>query len=519
MAEEDLIFGKNRHFFGGIEPSVMTVFKASKSTDSNGNYAISIIASLPNDTVVGSQLLCTVAGAVIVRREDRYPKDEFDGAVIANVTSSQTIIDTDVTDGRAYYYSAFPYSDQGVYNRDDSNRTNIDGNVYEYLFGYDLDIEDSNPATRVSYPSDVDNYGYTAAAMDYSSGVFNYGDWPSKPGEKFMPSPCILKKNGTVDHYLNPNDYSKKVDSSASSVADSSFEGNAMMEWPKIYTKRWEEDGVYHFRCSDAKLDDDYECWCNYDINNNEINHFYTAIYISSRVNSVLRSLSGLTPAGDNILSSEFSQAMANGDGWHIEPFADRLLIQDLLVMMGKSTDGQTVYGTGISSTKKNTSGTMNDKGLFWGTSDSSVGVKIFGMEHWWGNHSRYLAGWLFTSSGVKYKITRGIKDGSAATDYNLTGSDYMDVTGAGFPVGTYYIKSFLTTPYGRIPKSSGSGPSSSTYECDAFVLASNRPSPAVVGSSGGNVEGGPFSAAFTSSTSGSSGYTTAALSCKPTLS
>ena len=29
MAEEDLLFGKNRHFFGGIEPSNMTNFSVS----------------------------------------------------------------------------------------------------------------------------------------------------------------------------------------------------------------------------------------------------------------------------------------------------------------------------------------------------------------------------------------------------------------------------------------------------------------------------------------------------------
>ena len=28
MAEEDIIFGKNRHFFGGIEPSNMITFSA-----------------------------------------------------------------------------------------------------------------------------------------------------------------------------------------------------------------------------------------------------------------------------------------------------------------------------------------------------------------------------------------------------------------------------------------------------------------------------------------------------------
>ena len=33
------------------------------------------------------------------------------------------------------------------------------------------------------------------------------------------------------------------------------YKRQAMMEWPKIYTKRWEENGIYHFRCSDTPQD------------------------------------------------------------------------------------------------------------------------------------------------------------------------------------------------------------------------------------------------------------------------
>ena len=60
MAEEDLIFGKNRHFFGGIEPSNMQNFTAVIE----GEH-VKITAQLPADTVINGQTLCTVEGAVI----------------------------------------------------------------------------------------------------------------------------------------------------------------------------------------------------------------------------------------------------------------------------------------------------------------------------------------------------------------------------------------------------------------------------------------------------------------------
>ena len=73
MAEEDLIFGKNRHFFGGIEPSNMQNFTAVIK----GEH-VKITAQLPADTVINGQTLGTVEGAVIRRKTTDYPKDEFD---------------------------------------------------------------------------------------------------------------------------------------------------------------------------------------------------------------------------------------------------------------------------------------------------------------------------------------------------------------------------------------------------------------------------------------------------------
>lgn len=616
MAEEDLIFGKNRHFFGGIEPSNMLAFNAVAE-----DGVVRVTATLPADTVINNQTLCTVEGAVIRRKTTDYPKDEFDGDLVADIKTSTTLVDsgasatgtyyyaafpyttqgvynrnkanrvvinepepmeeftaksvyvsatdsvkveitaalpanvvgamirksttgyptsetdgelfkdikddgvytdTNVTVGAVYYYSAFPYTSTGAYNRSEANRTSVTPKKRDYLFGYDLVRTTSSPTGRVSYPSDVDNAGFTPAAMNFSTSKFNYGSWNFAPGEKFMPRPCMLTYAGVVDEYLNPDDYTKNTENLASQVANVSFNGNAMMEWPKIFTKRWEENGVYHFRCSDTPQDDTWECWSNYDRLNNQIDHFYTPIYFGSTNSSSgnkLRSLSGVSNKVSTTADQEISSAKANGDDWYIEVLADRLLIQDLLVMMSKSTDGQTVFGSGRSANSNSSAvntGTMNTRGMFWGSNNGTDGVKVFGMEHFWGNLWRRTAGWINDKGTQKVKLTRGTHDGSTATDYNTTGSGYKTISGA-TPTGTSggYIKTMKTEGFGRLPiDASGS---SSTFEADGLWFASSGVYYAVVGGRWSlALLCGPFCAFLSAAASDSRSIFGAALSCKP---
>ena len=620
MAEEDIKWGKNRHIFGGIEPSNMLTFSAEINSDLNG---IKIVACPPNDTVVNDQTLCTVAGAVIRRRIDNYPKDEFDGDEVAMITDATEFIDSDVDITGTYYYAAFPFTTQGVYNRNTVNRVvvnepadmvtftavnqydsytdtctikltinipeNVEGVVvrrsttgypvnekdgetflnvtsdgeytdsnvtigntyfysaftytstgaynrnpvnrtscnaakYKYFYGYDIDLDDPNPATRVSYPNDVDNASYAPAKMDYTSSSFNYGGWPSTPGEGFMPKPCMLTLDGVVDQYLDPNDYSKTIDGIASKVADTSFEGNAMMEWPKIFTKRWEENGVYHFRCSDIKIDDDWECWCNYDKNDRQIGHFYTAIYESSYNSTTHRtqSISGVNMLLNFSFKENVSHAEANGSDWHIETIADRLLIQDLLVLMAKNTNTQMVYGNGISNDSQLTAtGYMNTNGLFYGSNNYSDRVKIFGMENWWGNTDRGVSGLIALEGSVLVKLTRGTHDGSTASDYNNTGDGYISL--GSYVTSTtvnFWISSMITKSYGRFPiLNKEILGSSSTYEADKFYIAYDSDShfASISGGNKGNAQNGAFVMGFYFNVDDypNSGLATA-LSCKP---
>ena len=401
------------------------------------------------------------------------------------------------------------------------SRSSPSANLYDEFINALSGLTDSNPATRVSYPAIVDNADFAPAAMDFDNDTFNYGGWPENAGEKFMPRPCMLKFDGTVDYYLDPDDYTKKADGTASDIADVAYEGNAMMEWPKIFTKRWEENGVYHFRCSDAKIDDSYECWSNYDKNDNQIDHFYTPIYFGSLDSSNrLRSISGTANMVSKTAQNEIDYAKANGeDHWYTEVAADQFLIQDLLVMIGKSTDGQKTFGYGrCASSNSNaiSSGTMNDKGLFWGSSDKTSGVKVFGMENWWGNLRRRIAGWIYKTTGQLLKLTRGTKDGSTATDYNTTGNGYLSVSGSVISANNY-ISGMKTKDFGRLPVTCSG--SSTTYEADyAYrgTSADNTYYAYCGGNWGNDLYAGPFFVDLGTTPSSTYASLGAALSCKP---
>lgn len=521
MAEEDLIYGKNRHLFGGIEPSNMISFNAVSSYQvSPGKARIKIIAELPKETTINGQTLCTIAGAVIRKKEGSYPKDEFDGTLLATLTEDGSVNDDDVTIGKTYYYAAFPYTEQGVYNRSKKNRAVAKAQTYNYLYGYDLKTSDSNPAARVTYPSNVDNASYTAAGMDFASSKFDYGGWPSTPGEKFMPRPCMLGFDGVVKEYLDPDDYTKKTDGSVSNVAKTAFTGNAMMEWPKIYTHREFVNGIYKFRCSDIPLGDDWDCWCNYDKNDNIIEHFYTPIYMGSNVGNVLRSISGQSICVSKIAQDEINFAVANGDGWYTEVLADRLLILDLLVMMAKSTDLQSIYGAGRCHGDNKSAigqGTMNTKGLFWGDKTQTNGVKVFGMENWWGNMWRRTAGWISDKGTQKIKITEGTHDGSTVTGYNSDGSGYItlsEATPSGRTSG-YISKMENDLAFGRIPFEANG--SATTYEADGLWFNNAQTSYARVGGGWNFALGAGPIAVLLLYAAGSAGVDVgAALSCKP---
>ena len=342
------------------------------------------------------------------------------------------------------------------------------------VYGWHVDPSISDPAQAVTYLADA--VGKTPAAMGAS--VFSYGDWANA---FFMPKPCMLNYDGTVAYYLDPNDYTKKADGTASDVANSSFNGNAMMEWPLIWYKfvAGTVDGEGYFYCSDKKVDDSYKCWCNINSNNEITEHFYTSIYNGTGT-SKLRSLSGvklISANGSSGISgaTEISRALANNTSahteWYTDVWCDRQLIAALLVLIGKTTDSVRTFGLGrLGNTrdKKETyiTGVLNNKGLFYGSlSDETIAVKVFGMENWWGTVGTRTAGLVSTSSGYAYKLTYGTADGTNSVGYNSTGNGYKTVSA---PQSGGYITKMHFPEFGLPSEvvSYADGGNTSTYYC-----------------------------------------------------
>lgn len=344
-----------------------------------------------------------------------------------------------------------------------------------FVYGVHIDGTDSNPKTRVRYLADA--VGMTPAHMNFTSGTFDYGSWANA---FFMPKPCMLKTNGQVDYYLNENDLTKKIDGSASDIANIDYDGNAMMEWGNgidiIWWKIEPDKGNPNsasLYVANYRADKDFKNLNFIDINGNGKAHFYTPIYNGSLdSNNKLRSISGQTIIKQKTVSQERTYARANGTGYEIEQYVDRLLLNILLIIMGKSTDTQDVFGRGMSENASDENllletGTMNSKGLFWGENAGKAGVKVFGMENYYGNQWRRTAGLILANGIVKVKLSPSTKDGSSATNYNTDGAGYIEIPNS-TPSGTSggYIKDILYTALGMFPISTTG--SSSTYYPDS---------------------------------------------------
>lgn len=719
MAEEDVVFGKNRHLFGGIEPSNMSAFSARQEISGTATNVI-LSAILPANTTIGDQTLCTVAGAVIRRKAGSAPANEFDGDLVANITTSGEVTDpNEVATDTTYYYQAFPYTTQGVYNRNKANlievevndlpvpdnmrKFEVDGNQFNAITGVpfikisyiwpadgtvspvgitivrrsdryptsetdgtvvltdtsnpgnvektfndttaspsttyyyqafpygadgfynrnpinratttvspmhppkptlvsletgktkepqvkitvsfgtdqtwyttkkivvkrklatgddsfmlvgeilksssDYTLTDTNVTDNTKYlyqihaefengvtsatdsgeatvstmwvfgvgilvqqnpvvtyqinPPDTlpdtytdfgvqyfDNKDFTPATSQeipvepFPSFQLDMGSWDFQPGEYFAPRPCMLRHDGTVAYYLDPNDYTKKLDDTASDVTDPSVNLEVMLEFPKIYmasgfTNNINGSTLKAFAISNVKVNDNYDCWCNYDKDGNEIDYFYISAYAASYAEEIIdgesiykwRSLSGRNAASPTLPLTNFYENIRSrlGEDWDGLSLSEVNLIQTLAIMVTKRLDVNNVFGVGITNPTGKCDDLPYNSVRYTINNDSSKSkytFKFFGLESLWTVSGYPIVGAYAVrdtsdSSFNRYfpygKLTRSTKDGTTSSDWpltNITKSDmleYYNQYSPGMPLSACFIafkKSNLSGTY-----------------------------------------------------------------------
>lgn len=398
------------------------------------------------------------------------------------------------------------------------------------LYAFHIDGNESDPSAKVTYLEDAK--GMTPAKMDYTNGVFNYGSWKDA---FFMPKPCMVLQEGVVDYYLDPDDYTKKEDGTASDITDTSYAGNAMIEWGQNGKKIWykvvpdknDVTSATVYIC-DEQLDPSYHAWSFINNQGRLVDHFYTPIYngasVSDGTNQVMRSMSGLAVSQSLTGTEEITRCTRNNKGsdvlWYTEVIADRILINFLLILMGKSTDTQTVFGRGLDSGSQTAlnnyrTGALDTSGMFFGYNDGNHGVKIFGMENWWAAQWRRTAGYVLNAGDQRLKLTYGRQDGTTADGYNTDGTGYisMGITPTGSSGG--YIDVMNFNEYGMFGKNSSG--SSSTHYCDGQWFTNTSARYALVG--GRSYNGAPcgaFCCTLNDAVSASNWNVGVALSYKP---
>jgi hypothetical protein len=314
----------------------------------------------------------------------------------------------------------------------------------------------ADPDARVEYLYDA--VGMTPAAMNYTSGEFEYGDW--KPFCDALNRPVMLNPDGTVAYELDKNNQTLKRDGTASGISSTTHNLNAMSEFKRLWLRTYEDETYQYIIFSNVQYDPNYRADAFTDASGNIRDRMYYAMFEGSNVSSKLRSLATGAMMASQIAATEIERAEANGAGWHINYKSQRDFITYLLALISKSTNSQAVFGQGNSNSATYIApGALKTKGRFWGNNATDVAVKVFFIEHFWGNYWKRLSGLLY-SDAAKILI-------KATPPYSLTGVGYTntDVT----PTGTsgQYITAGTLTDAGFLPTTAGG--SDSAYFADVL--------------------------------------------------
>lgn len=357
--------------------------------------------------------------------------------------------------------------------------------VLSVVYGVRVDNTDQNPATGVIYTDDA--VGMTGGAAGWDD-VFPFN----------LIKPCLLK-DGVVQYYLDPTDYTKKVDGTAADIT-SGADGDVMIEIPKMaYSMKTVGDYLYvkvTNNPSPTNNVDGTEDWCFHAHTRTtagDRNNLYVSAYLGwTDGSSKLRSLSGKAPTVAQTIGTFRTRAQANGTGYDQMAFYPLTLLQCLYLIRYKNRDSQTAIGLGFThfeNTAPTDTGGANAHGMYYGEDTGEQQMKFAGIEDFWGNL-------YYCIDGLFSNATRNIL--TAFKTFNDTGSGYTD-RGQG---ATSDIVGFMsvcqgTSATGFIAKTAAG--SDLTYFCDYAALADSR-----LPFFGGNWAVGPTAGAFLLALAGS---------------
>ena len=288
------------------------------------------------------------------------------------------------------------------------------------VFGFIERGDTLAPQQRIEYIGV--NANYTPFSLNTSTGAMNLGSWADFEWLLGV-LPAMVKFDGTLDYWLNPDDYNYKEDgTTASDVANEDYAGNAMVWIPKIYKyeKRIGADRIVKFSMS--KINDDFEAVGFMESETKELSGIWIPMFYGSiDSNGKMRSIAGPYGVSNKNTTQEYEAITAVGTRARFFGGAIAQTLVDLMIMFAKNTNLQACYGMGNSS-GYNSSDTTNygklanavvEGGAFYGTATAKAINKVFHSmvlitQNQWQRDPYVIinAGKLLVSPYYKYSLT-----------------------------------------------------------------------------------------------------------------
>lgn len=356
--------------------------------------------------------------------------------------------------------------------------------VLSWRYGYRKKKAEGDPPARIEYIYDA--VDMVPASMIYTDGTFDYGDW----GDIFFVKknrPVMLKYDRTVDYELDHSDQTRKLDGTPSDIGNTVYEGNAMSEIPLGWVCRYEDNEWEYEIVCEHQWDENYKAYAHTRADGTIANCFYWSMFGGSGNKTLIRSIADQTATAKLTVQNEIDGCKANGEGWYTHTWSQREYIRTLLVLMGKSTNTQAVFGTGNCRIGREGSvlktGTLKDKGQFYGYSTNTQQVKVFYCERLWGDQWDRTAGIINNSGPIYYKMT---PEGDGYRVADVSGYTNSGITLTDTSVG--YISATKCGEFGCIPTTiSGS---ETTFECDGSWVNNGQLDYLITGASAGTAPG-----------------------------
>ena len=340
----------------------------------------------------------------------------------------------------------------------------------EGVYGFIEHCATLAPGSRIEYIGK--NADYTPISVTMGGG-FSLGSWGNF-SVLANNKPWMVNADGTPDYELDPDDYTKKVDGTASDVSNTSYAGGAFSWICKIWKKEYMVGDDRYVLFSETKKEG-FEPVGFIDSNNAELEGVWLPMFYNTNGTTKATCIGAGQPEASNTTANQKTAIDAFGSRAKFLGGAIVETLQDLLIMWAKTTDLQGAYGKG------NCSGYVNDAtqnygvlanavvggGQFYGTTDGTSLNKIL-HSIVLGTYQQWMRDPYTICVSGKLKVSKNYAYDLGASGYTDTGINYDEVADTNW----HYPHKYKTVAgFGSVPSLPPYNGSTALGGCDGFIV------------------------------------------------